>query len=151
MDIELNCNNIKGNENIEKLTNIDFVIPRENLLDFTECITLLTTEIGIVSFDMEDFEKTLKGSDKVHFFASSGDDILSITNDFCNNIISDIIGGNVLVVMTSNYFSSKSLQFIEISLENINRKLSPNDIFYSIYEREVKPRYTLYIFCTVPN
>lgn len=151
MDIELNCNNIKGNEKIEKLTNIDFVIPREKLLDFTECITLLTAETGIVSFDMEDFEKALKNFNKVRFFAFSGSDILSVTNDFCNYISPDIIGGNALVVITSNSFSSENTQFIENSLESITHNLAPHDIYYSIYEREASTGYSLYIFCTVPN
>ena len=86
-----------------KIPNVRFNILPQNLLDFTECISILTNEIGMVGFDMEDFERIINNSHQVNFFSLSGDDMLKVADEFGRFVnYKNCMGGNMLFVLTTN-------------------------------------------------
>ena len=84
-------------------SNINFNISFENLFEFTECINIMMNEIGLVSFDMDDFQNVVKGSKCVDFFAVSGDNIVTLAEKLRYNMCDEIYnGGNMLFIITTN-------------------------------------------------
>ena len=134
-----------------EIPNVRFNILPQNLLDFTECISILTNEIGIVGFDMEDFERLIKGSRQVNFFSLSGDDMLKIANEFWRYInYENCLGGNMLFVLTTNRLPEDPTS-VEKAIDFVTEGLDIKNFCYNIYERNQEERFKAYMFITEPN
>lgn len=130
-------------------SNINFNISFENLFDFTECINIMMNEIGLVGFDMEDFESVVKGSKRVDFFAISGDNIVTLAKKLRCNMCDEICnGGNMLFIITANAMHW-SVESVEKATDIIVDDLDIKNFYWNIYERDQKEKYMAYLFTTL--
>lgn len=130
-------------------SNITFNISFENLFDFTECINIMMNEIGLVGFDMEDFESVVKGSKRVDFFAISGDNIVTLAKKLRCNMCDEICnGGNMLFIITANAMHW-SVESVEKATDIIVDDLDIKNFYWNIYERDQKEKYKAYFFVTL--
>lgn len=130
-------------------SNINFNISFENLFDFTECINIMMNEIGLVGFDMEDFESVVKGSKRVDFFAISGDNIITLAEKLRCNMCDEIYnGGNMLFIITANAMHW-SVESVEKATDIIVDDLDIKNFYWNIYERDQKEKYKAYFFVTL--
>ncbi len=131
-------------------SNINFNISFENLFDFTECINIMMNEIGLVGFDMEDFESVVKGSKRVDFFAISGDNIVTLAKKLRCNMCDEICnGGNMLFIITANAMHW-SVESVEKATDIIVDDLDIKNFYWNIYERDHIEKYKAYLFCAMP-
>ena len=131
-------------------SNINFNISFENLFDFTECINIMMNEIGLVGFDMEDFESVVKGSKRVDFFAISGDNIVTLAKKLRCNMCDEICnGGNMLFIITANAMHW-SVESVEKATDIIVGDLDIKNFYWNIYERDHIEKYKAYLFCAMP-
>ena len=131
-------------------SNINFNISLENLFDFTECINIMMNEIGLVGFDMEDFESVVKGSKRVDFFAISGDNIVTLAKKLRCNMCDEICnGGNMLFIITANAMHW-SVESVEKATDIIVDDLDIKNFYWNIYERDHIEKYKAYLFCAMP-
>jgi hypothetical protein len=134
-----------------EIPNVRFNILPQNLLDFTECISILTNEIGIVGFDKEDFERIINNSHQVNFFSLSGDDMLKVADEFGRFVnYKNCMGGNMLFILTTNHLP-KEAESIEKALDIASENLDIKNFCYNIYERNQEERFKAYVFVTEPN
>lgn len=130
-------------------SNINFNISFENLFDFTESINIMMNEIGLVGFDMEDFESVVKGSKRVDFFAISGDNIVTLAEKLRCNMCDEIYnGGNMLFIITANAMHW-SVESVEKATDIIVDDLDIKNFYWNIYERDQKEKYKAYFFVTL--
>ena len=130
-------------------SNINFNISFENLFDFTECINIMMNEIGLVGFDMEDFESVVKGSKRVDFFAVSEDNIVTLAEKLRHNMCDEICnGGNMLFIITTNELPQSAEPF-ENAIDIISNSLDIKDFCFNIYECDQKEKYKAYLFTTL--
>ena len=123
----------------------------ENILDFTECISILSRENGIVGFDMEDFERIIRGSKHVDFFSISGEDMLKVADEFGRFVNYDkCIGGNMLFILTTNRLP-KEAESIEKVMGIVTEDLDIKNFCYNIYERNQEELFKAYMFITEPQ
>lgn len=131
-------------------SNINFNISFENLFDFTESINIMMNEIGLVGFDMEDFESVVKGSKRVDFFAISGDNIVTLAEKLRCNMCDEIYnGGNMLFIITANAMHW-SVESVEKATDIIVDDLDIKNFYWNIYERDHIEKYKAYLFCAMP-
>ena len=134
-----------------EIPNVRFNILPQNLLDFTECISILTNEIGIVGFDMEDFERIIHGSKHVDFFSISGEDMLKVADGFGRFVnYGKCIGGNMLFILTTNRLP-KEAESIEKVMGIVTEDLDIKNFCYNIYERNQEELFKAYMFITEPH
>lgn len=116
-----------------EIPNVRFNILSQNLLDFTECISVLTNEIGIVGFDMEDFERIINNSHQVNFFSLSGDDMLKVADEFGRFVnYKNCMGGNMLFVLTTNRLPEDAESLLEV-IHVVVKDLDIKNFCYNIY------------------
>ena len=102
-------------------------------MDFTECISVLTNEIGIVGFDMEDFERIINNSHQVNFFSLSGDDMLKVADEFGRFVnYKNCMGGNMLFVLTTNRLPEDTESLLEV-IHVVVKDLDIKNFCYNIY------------------
>ena len=131
-------------------SNINFNISLENLFEFTECINIMMNEIGLVSFDMDDFQNVVKGSKCVDFFAVSGDNIVTLAEKLRYNMCDEIYnGGNMLFIITANAMHW-SVESVEKATDIIVDDLDIKNFYWNIYERDHIEKYKAYLFCAMP-
>ena len=134
-----------------EIPNVRFNILPQNLLDFTECISILTNEIGIVGFDMEDFERIISGSKQVDFFSISGEDMLKVADEFGRFVnYGKCIGGNMLFILTTNRLPEDADALTEV-IHVVVKDLDIKNFCYNIYERNQQERFKAYMFVTEPD
>lgn len=134
-----------------EIPNVRFNILPQNLLDFTECISILTNEIGIVGFDMEDFERIVNNSHQVNFFSLSGDDMLKVADEFWRYInYKNCLGGNMLFILTTNRLP-KAATSVEKAIDVVTEGLDIKNFCYNIYERNQQERFKAYMLITEPH
>ena len=133
-----------------EIPNVRFNILPQNLLDFTECIGIINRESGIVGFDMEDFERLIKGSRQVHFFSLFGDDMLKLADEFVGFVnYNSCTGGNMLFILTTNHLPKA--ESIEKVMGIVTEGLDIKNFCYNIYERNQEELFKAYMFITEPN
>ena len=131
--------------------NVRFNILPQNLLDFTECISILTNEIGIVGFDMEDFERIISGSKQVDFFSISGEDMLKVADDFGRFVnYEKSMCGNMLFILTANHLPEDADALMEV-MYIVVKDLDIKNFYYNIYERNQEEQFKAYMFITEPQ
>ena len=132
-------------------TNVRYKILPENILDFTECISILSRENGIVGFDMEDFERIIRGSKHVDFFSISGEDMLKVADEFGRFVnYGKCIGGNMLFILTTNRLPEDADALTEV-IHVVVKDLDIENFCYNIYERNQQERFKAYMFVTEPD
>ena len=130
-------------------SNINFNISFENLFEFTESINIMMNEIGLVSFDMDDFQNVVKGSKCVDFFAVSGDNIVTLAEKLRYNMCDEICNvGNILFIITTNELPQSAEPF-ENAIDIISNGLDIKDFCFNIYERHQKEKYKTYLFYAI--
>lgn len=130
--------------------NVRFNILPENISDFTKSIALLEREIGIIGFDMEDFNKIVLKSQRVDFFTASGDDLKAVTPEFIK-YLRDNFGKSkikMLYVVAAN--EPPSSEAYEQSVSILKDAFEPTSLYQNIYYSEQKERYKAYLFVAWP-
>ena len=134
-----------------EIPNVCFNILPQNLLDFTECISILTDEIGIVGIDMKDFDRIINNSHQVNFFSLSGDDMLKVADEFWRYInYKNCLGGNMLFILTTNRLPEDAESLLEV-IHVVVKDLDIKNFCYNVYERDQEERFKAYMFITEPH
>ena len=131
--------------------NVRFNILPENILNFTECISILSRENGIVGFDMENFERIINNSHQVNFFSISGEDMLKVADEFGRFVnYGKCIGGNMLFVLTTNRLPEDADALTEV-MHIVVGDLDIKNFCYNIYERNQEELFKAYMFIAEPH
>ena len=123
---------------------VHFNVLPENLLDFTDFLSMVKTKTGLVSFDMQDFERIVLKSKRVDFYCCSSDNLSEAIDKLEDRVWSYSPKAKVLTVIGAKELPSTSTQ-IEQCIDKVEKCINPCWFCWNAYETEQSEKYKLYV------